>query len=337
MALLIVSMSLSAQYDRWAFGLESGVHAVGDESATVTDAFNHYGASLRYSFNPMVSLGVSGGYDNISLKSIDGQDIETNYSRISAELYIDAFDLLNLQNNLLTILVHGGPGRSVIRTSNNYADNIFSATGGVDAMFKLRKNISLSLGYRHTANITQDKTLDGVFDVSNSDVNSTLTNLSAGLTIYFDKDKNESHADWYVEPEPEYLIVNNNSYITQELVTNVVESKCDCDIAEFLFFDNDRSDLKEEHKAPLVSVYNYLNDNPEAKLQIIGYASSTNNSDEYNLSLSSRRAVKAYEKLELMGIDTTRIAVLAKGKDETWGDESLHDVARRVELIIKNQ
>lgn len=332
---LCIGLVSNAQYNKWALGADFGVHAVGDQSALVTDAFNHYGITARYSLNPTVSVGVSGGYDNLTLMDLDDYVSETNYARINAEGFIDVFDILDLYSNTVTILAHGGPGYSWIR-NDRYDDEVFNLSGGATALFRITDNFAATLGARVTSNITQDKTLDGFMPVINADVNSTVTNFTVGVTFYPGKKKEKTvHADWYVPPTPVYTTnVINNNYITREYVRNITESNCDCDVVEFVFFDHDKSVLLETSHNALVKVAKIMKENSKAELWLKGFASATQSSAEYNLKLSNKRARAVYDKLETMGVDMNRVGITSVGKDYDWADESLHDVSRRVELLI---
>ena len=187
--LMLVTFGMNAQDSKLVLGVEVGSHAVGDQSAVAEESFGSVGATIRYEINPVTSAGISAGWDNLSLLSIEGERVETNYGRIHAELFVDVFEILQLSNNAFTVLVHGGPGFSRISTSNSYQDNLFSATAGVIAITQITSKLGISLSYRNTANITQDKTLDGMYDISNTSVNSTVSNFSAGLVYKLGKRK----------------------------------------------------------------------------------------------------------------------------------------------------
>lgn len=181
---MLFTFGMRAQDSKLVLSVEAGSHAVGDQSAVATESFGSVGAILRYEINPVTSAGISAGWDNLSLTSIGGEQVETNYGRIHAELFVDMFEILQLSNNAFTILIHGGPGFSRISTSSlnpSYQDNIFSATAGVIAITQITSRFGISLSYRNTANITQKNTLDGLYPISNTSVNSTVSNFSAGL------------------------------------------------------------------------------------------------------------------------------------------------------------
>lgn len=339
----------TAQFDRWSFNAETGLHAVGDQSALVTDAFNHFGATARYNFTPTVGLGLSGGFDNLTLQDLSGYVGETNYARLSTELFVDIFDILSLQNNVFTILGHGGPGISRIEAEGRYTpsvyaptvkgdynETVFSLTGGLTGLFKLSPSFAATLGYRTTANITHSKTLDGYKAIKNADINSTVTNFTLGITFYpSKKGKEQEPADWYVEPDPVYTTntyITNN--VTREYIRNYNQSSCECDMLEYVFFEHDQDILLQSELNAIAQVYTYLKNNLNSKLNIFGYASATSSSHEYNLELSKRRATKVYNKLEQMGADMSRVNMVSYGKDLNWSNEMVHDMARRVELII---
>jgi len=336
---MLVTISVSAQFDRWAIGANTGVHAVGDQSALVTDAFNHFGGDIRYSINPTVSTGISLGFDNLTLENLEGIVSETNYTRLNAEGFIDIFDILDLQNNTFTLLGHGGPGVAFIRTSG-YNDDVFNLTGGLTGLVKINRGVAFTLGYRTTANITQDRTLDGFMPIANADVNSTVTNFTAGFTFYFGKKNSKyEHADWYETPEPIYT----NTYITTNNITTPVEkvyikealeAKCNCQMVEFVFFDHDSAKIKDESLNAITKIFNYLGENPDMELNISAFASATKSTDEYNRKLANKRGNAVYSKLEKMGANMNNVSVFSNGKDFHWADEAIHDVARRVELVI---
>lgn len=335
--LTLVSFTFaSAQYEKIALGVEFGVHAVGDESATVTDMFNHYGVSARYSLSDRFSVGLSGGFDNLTLRNHVGEVVETNYSRINAEGTIELFDMLHLYSKRVTLLGHAGPGISFIR-NDVFNENTFNLSGGLTFLVKLTQNFAAKADYSGTVNINHDRTLDGWTEITNAGINSTVSNLSVGLVFYPGKKKKE-HADWYVAPEPVYTyneVVNN--YITREYVRNITENSCNCDAVEFVFFDHDKDDLKETGLNAITKAYNYLDNNPTAKLYIRGFASATKSSNEYNIDLARRRGGAVYNKLQQMGADMDRVSVSTIGKDFNWAKEITHDVSRRVELIITKQ
>ena len=74
-----------------------------------------------------------------------------------------------------------------------------------------------------------------------------------------------------------------------------------------VYFDFDKSNLKDRAQAQLDSIYNVLVENPQATLQVSGYTDGLG-SVEYNKKLSDRRAKSCADYLIGKGIDPARIS-----------------------------
>ncbi len=104
-----------------------------------------------------------------------------------------------------------------------------------------------------------------------------------------------------------------------------------------VFFDFDKSDLKNESVAELNRLVKLLNDHPEIKIQLEGHTDSYG-SDEYNQGLSERRVTSVKEYLVANGIPAERIVKVigfgeSKPIDTNETDEGRAN-NRRVELRI---
>lgn len=338
MMLCVVAVS-TAQYNKWAVSAEFGGHVVGDESAQVTNNYNHFGGDVRLNLSERFALGISAGYDNLDLLNFEGSPVNTDYYRANFEGTVEIFDMLHLQSNAVTLLGHGGPGVARISTSTGYDDYMFQVAGGLTALVKLSRNFALKLDYTGVVNVNHERTFDGYTDISNVGVNSTISNFSGGIVLYPNKKGNKKqHADWY-DPAPIEYVQNhvvNNFYTIQE-IKEASKADCNCEILEFVFFEHDKDAIKDTGLNAITKIYTYLKNNPTAKLSIVGYASATKSSDDYNIDLSNRRALNTLKKIREMGIDASRITISGEGKDQNWSNEFIHDMARRVELIIVKQ
>lgn len=326
------------QYNKWAVDFEYGNHKVDDESAITVDKSTHFGAGLRYNFNPKVGLGLTAAFDNGILEDFDGFAVDLDYSRVNLEAYLNVFKILDLHSNYFTLIAHGGPGFSKIESGSGYSENIFNIHGGVTGLLKLGNRVALKADFSTTGNISQSKTMDGSFDISNTGINSTLHNVSVGLVFYLGK-KKTVHADWYkAEPVVPVIIEKQpiiNNYITKPI--KQVVKNCDCEYVghEYMFFEHDKDYVEGiDQLTSLYKIFVVLNENPNYKLKIIGWASATSSTGEYNLALSKRRADNLREKLINMNIDPSRIKASANGKDFDYSTESVHDIGRRIELIV---
>jgi peptidoglycan-associated lipoprotein len=104
-----------------------------------------------------------------------------------------------------------------------------------------------------------------------------------------------------------------------------------------IYFDFDRSNIRQDAASILDAKIPYLQANPEMRIRIIGNT-DTRGSDEYNLALGQRRAAAARRYLTQRGIDASRIEVASRGEENpvnanaTTEDE--HQQNRRAEFEI---
>ena len=359
-AILFVTITVTAQdYNRWAISGEFGNQMVADESAVSVDQFNHFGLNIRYNLNEIVGLGLTGGYDFTTLQeeytdgvnpAYFGQPYDFEYGRVNLEGYINAFKAVDLYSKRWTLLLHGGPGASFIKTKGNRLDvatendalgfnhkeTVLNLRGGASLLYKVSKRIALYGDFSTTANVNQTSKFDGSGLVTNAATSALVSNVSVGLTVYLGK-KGREHADWYVAPPvvlPEPIV--NNTFTSPTTIIRE-EANCDCNtepISEYVFFDHDKDVIRPTELNAIYKAFASLNKNPSYQLSILGYASPTSSSSDYNQKLSERRTKALKDKLVKMGLDESRIETGSFGKDLGRNNEIVHDVARRVELLI---
>jgi OOP family OmpA-OmpF porin len=80
-----------------------------------------------------------------------------------------------------------------------------------------------------------------------------------------------------------------------------------------VFFDFDRSALKQDASIKLDSIYQVMVDNPTATIQISGYTDGLG-SEMYNAKLSHRRAKACADYLVRKGINASRVSFVSFGK-----------------------
>ena len=295
-----------------------------------------------------------------------GQPYDFEYGRVNLEGYINAFKAVDLYSKRWALLLHGGPGASFIKTNGvidanpsnespaysfNHKETVLNLRGGASLLYKVSKRIALYGDFSTTANVNQTSKFDGSGSISNAATSALVSNVSVGVTVYLgkkDKDGNrKEHADWYVA-EPIIPVINNNVTknvtnnpvinFTQEEFNEYYESYVSLQpISEYVFFDHDVDVIDETDNAAKNAIYKIfaqLTKNPTWELSILGYASPTSSTFEYNQKLSERRTKGIKEKLVLAGLDESRIITGSYGKDVRRNDEKVHDIARRVELLI---
>lgn len=104
-----------------------------------------------------------------------------------------------------------------------------------------------------------------------------------------------------------------------------------------ILFDVDKSELKPASQDQLVKVAEILNKYPDTNITVMGHTDNTG-SDEYNQSLSERRARAVEGYLETKGVAASRITSRGYGETMPVADNSTEAGRadnRRVELSIK--
>lgn len=102
-----------------------------------------------------------------------------------------------------------------------------------------------------------------------------------------------------------------------------------------VYFDFDKSVLKKAGKDTLEAAVKYLTANPGAKVEIQGHTDSIG-TDEYNRSLSDRRATAVMKYLRERGIDPSRMSTKGLGESQPAADNGSKDGRaqnRRVVII----
>jgi OOP family OmpA-OmpF porin len=340
---IMLTLTSYGQFNRWALSAEYGNQMVDDKTAVNVDYFYHTGIGVRYNINDIFAVGVTGGYDNTALtESTNVNAYDFQYKRINAEGYINAFKLLGLHSRYATVLFHGGAGTSFMN-GGGFKQTVTNIRGGGTLLVKVTKRLALTGDFSTTSNINQTMKFNGSGTSVNTGVNSNISNASVGLTFYLDN-KKENHADWYVKPVV-VPVVNNvtnvteNSYPLTENEFNVFIKKYNDTqpSSEFVFFLHDKCDIRETELNAIYKVYTLLDEHSDWKLSIKGFASPTSSSIEYNQTLSESRTNELLNKFVDMGIDKSRITIESYGKDTLRSNQNVHDVARRVELIVKRK
>ncbi|AZM38477.1 OmpA family protein [Acinetobacter baumannii] len=121
----------------------------------------------------------------------------------------------------------------------------------------------------------------------------------------------------------------------QKVVTEPLVAKIPSNAPNVVHFALDQSNLSKESIDVLNQVVTFLKDNPTYTLTLYGFTDARA-SEQYNLKLSMRRAQSVLAYLQQQGIHLDRVAVEAKGKNQTINDENQkfgHALSRRVELV----
>ncbi len=144
---------------------------------------------------------------------------------------------------------------------------------------------------------------------------------------------------------PIEAFVNNPGYMTGALYTvkasAVVETTTESRIAGLRandgLFDFAKSDIRSDFQSELDQVGTFLNNNPNAYVQLVGYTCDIG-SEEYNMGLSHRRAESAANYLETKhNINRDRIVVNYYGESNPIASNDTEEGRaqnRRVEIAV---
>ena len=103
------------------------------------------------------------------------------------------------------------------------------------------------------------------------------------------------------------------------------------------FFDFDKSNIREDAKAPLQNNGEFLRANKNTKIAIEGHCDERG-TNEYNLALGQRRADSAKRYLINLGINASRISTISYGEEKPQckeQNEGCWQKNRRAHFIVK--
>ncbi len=105
-----------------------------------------------------------------------------------------------------------------------------------------------------------------------------------------------------------------------------------------IFFDYDKSAIRDDQRAALNENVAWLKANAGAKITIEGHADERG-TNEYNLALGERRAKATRDYLVAAGVDAARIAIISYGEERPFvlgHDESAWKWNRRAHFVIRS-
>jgi peptidoglycan-associated lipoprotein len=103
-----------------------------------------------------------------------------------------------------------------------------------------------------------------------------------------------------------------------------------------IFFDYDKSSIRDDQKAGLSENVAWLKANPASKITIEGHADERG-TNEYNLALGERRAKATQDYLVAAGLAAAPIAIISYGEERPFvlgHDESAWKWNRRAHFAI---
>ena len=173
---------------------------------------------------------------------------------------------------------------------------------GLDLEFKVSKAVSIMI--EGNANITTDK-----YNSKKADNPDWYFNALAGLRINLGKSYTKTEPVKEV-PAPRPV----EEYVKPEPKPVPVEEKKVEEIRRDVFFVINSNKIRESEDAKIKEVVDYLNQYPEAKVVVTGYADAGTGNDRINDRISVKRAAAVVKVLkEKYGIEESRITEDSKG------------------------
>ncbi len=173
---------------------------------------------------------------------------------------------------------------------------------GIDLEFKVSKAVSIMI--EGNANITTDK-----YNSKKADNPDWYFNALAGLRINLGKSHTKTEPVKEV-PAPRPV----EEYVKPEPKPAPVEEKKVEEIRRDVFFVINSNKIRESEDAKIKEVVDYLNQYPEAKVVVTGYADAGTGNDRINDAISAKRAAAVVKTLkEKYGIEESRITEDSKG------------------------
>jgi peptidoglycan-associated lipoprotein len=106
-----------------------------------------------------------------------------------------------------------------------------------------------------------------------------------------------------------------------------------------IYFDFDKSAIKDEFRDIIAAHAKYLADNPNATVTVEGHTDERG-TREYNLALGERRAAAVKQMLILQGAAASQINTISYGEERPAAlghDEQAWALNRRAELVYKRE
>ena len=318
----------------WYVGIKGGVgYTVGEYSSFSKFLSPSAALNLGYQFSPV--FGLRGDLSGIQGKGSVGEGKE--YAFNYGQLGLDAtFDLCNLFGGYKARTINpyvfaGVAGNLRFNndeaqdlkadfTSNNYLweDPTISFAGraGIGVDFRLSDRVALTAEI--AANLLSDH-----FNSKNGGAASVFDHqYQALIGLKFNLGKKAAPAPapapvaqpepvkQVVEPEPEPVVAE------PEPEPVVEAAKPAINLTENVFFVINKWDIRPAELAKIEEIVKVMNENPETKVTITGYADKATGTASRNMFLSQKRAEVVTDKLVELGIAKDRISSSYKGSEE---------------------
>ena len=295
-ALVSLCLSASAQKELgWFTGMGGGMNFGFDGNRYEDRVNSHNGAGLAgdfyfgYWFNQ--AAGVRAGYQGLS--------ISNRYTVFGAKKYNYAHaDMLFRPHKNIVPYIHAG------------AVNIdkWNLGGGIGLMFPIHlgKWVSIVPDFKATASTSR------IYDMPTYKFPALTLSATLGIAVRLGKVR--QHADMDDEAylrahEPQTVYIRDTVTVEKVIRDTTVlyrHNECIATIDSKVLFDYDHSELRPEAMVEIGKIAQILTDNPDIECVIEGHTDNTGG-EEYNQTLSEKRAKAVYDALVNCGIPDSRM------------------------------
>ena len=305
----------------WYMQLQAGAaHTIGE--AKFSDLISPAAAfNIGYQFNPLFGLRAgASGWKAKGMWAADLPKIKYSYNYVQGN--VDA--TLNLSNlfckynptrtfNFYTFLgvafnhaFDNNEAKAIVEQGNKMeylwddSKNFIVGRGGLGLDIRLSDHVAFNV--EANANTLSDK-----FNSKKAGNADWQFNALAGLTIKFGKGYHKTAPVYYADPVPQPEPEPRREVMPEPIVSKVEA------MTQNIFFDLDKSDLRDDQLQKIKELAEYLKNHPTAKISITGYADKETGNPKYNTQLSEKRALNVKEALMDKGVEESRIVTDFKG------------------------
>lgn len=318
-------------FDNWSVGLKGGAVTPLHNADFWNDMRGVVGIELHKNITPVVGFGVEGQWSVNTSSWARAVHSPTAFDHQLVGAYVTG-NLMNLFGGykgtprVFEVVANVGLGWLHGYNHNAPVYNSWYTKFGPDLNFNLGKSKSWTLSLKPA--IIYDMTGNGR---TSFNINRGYLEVQAGVTYHF-KNSNGTHHFKVVDNSELYneLAYLNDEVerlrnrtaevqivekvVVNEVVTEVVKENTV--ISNAVGFNLNSFEILPTSYASLENVAAYLNENPNVNVNVVGYASAAEGSQEYNLELSAKRSQSVKDALvNKFNINPARLNVVAKGAD----------------------
>lgn len=293
----------------------------------------------RYMFTPTFGLQGFWQFDVIRSKDLPNHP-ECEYAAVSHNFRIEMFKRL-ARFGRFTVNGTAGLGTTFYYMREDARARVFNYTAAGNVLYSLgdKRNPwgAIKAEYRGIANTDQDYTLNSNFRTTSNPIQAFKQDVSIGFLVYLDNGRNKSHADWTRKRRSRIAdcVECKDGDIIQPITVNPTEIRTELVIPyEVVLFDEGSYDIREDQKAAIVKMVDFMEKHPDLKIEVVASACGGKGTPERNFELSVLRAKEVYEKMaSLRGGDYSRLSYRGTGVDTKFSHAD-QDIQKRANFVI---